>query len=63
MEVDKGDVFDSSALTLLDMARSRNAWPCADRHSDAENDVRHWREGYHGVSVKPRFILLCFLQT
>lgn len=42
MEVDKGDIFDSSAQTLLDMTRSRDAWPYADHHSDAEKDVHRW---------------------
>lgn len=40
MEVDKGDVPHSSAQTLFDMSRSRNAWPYAGRKADAE-DVHH----------------------
>lgn len=55
MEVDKGDVFDSSAQTLLDMARSINAWPYADHHSDAEKDVRRWREAYSWFSSETPF--------
>lgn len=46
MEVDKGDVFDSSAQALLDMARSGKAWPYADHNTDAEKHVHHWTELY-----------------
>lgn len=46
MEVDKGDVLDSSAQTLLDMSRSRNAWPYAGHNTDAEKDEHHGTEVY-----------------